>query len=81
MHHAPDSEKLPSHERIEVDKKWRLMRLSALAGLLTLLIYFVFRFCCLNYAETTGGRQLALAWFFTAIASCFESVYLIINHV
>lgn len=35
--------------------------------LLSLLIYFVFRFCCLNYAETTDGRQLALAWFFIAI--------------
>ena len=67
MHHAPDSEKLPSHERIEFDKKWWLMRLSALASLLTLLIYFVFRFFCLIYAETTGGRQLALAWFFIAI--------------
>lgn len=67
MHHAPDSKKLPSHERIEIDKKWWLMRFSALASLVTLLIYFVFRFFCLIYAETTGGRQLALAWFFIAI--------------
>ena len=67
MHHAPDSKKLPSHERIEVDKMWWLMRLSALASLLTLLIYFVFRFCFLIYAETIGSRQLALAWFFLAI--------------
>ena len=43
------------------------MRFSALASLVTLLIYFVFRFFCLIYAETTGGRQLALAWFFIAI--------------
>ena len=67
MHHAPDSEELPSNERIEFDKKWWLMRLSALASLLTLLIYFVFRFRCLIYAENIGGRQLALAWFFIAI--------------
>ncbi|OCL06230.1 glycosyltransferase family 2 protein [Glonium stellatum] len=32
-----------------------------------LITYFVFRFYCLLYAESIGGRQLALAWFFVAI--------------